>query len=209
MEDNSQKRLLQDLILIMLGCILYGCSMVFLAGIPTIPGNLMGVAAVCNTLFGWSTGLVNFILSVPTIIIGTFVLGRRMLVYTAISMAGISVMTDVCTSIAAVDAFGSTTMYLLYTVVAGCIMGIGSGFIMYVGGTLGGTTIFGRILVKKTPKISLGMWLTIMDVLIMAGGALALKDIRSFTFSVLFEIVCCKAIDVVLVLMKKVLPPRW
>ena len=196
----------QDLLIILLGCAIYGVSMVLLAGIPTIPGNLMGIAAVCNTLFGWSTGTVNLLLSIPTIALGTMILGKRMLAYTAVTMVGMSVMTDLFTALVPNVPSGSI---LLYTILAGCIMGMGCGLILYVGGTTGGTTILGRLLVRKTPRISLGLWLTVMDVCIMIGGAAALHNIRSLLYSVIFEIVCCKAIDVTLVLLGKVLPPRW
>ena len=125
-----EKTTVQDLLIILLGCAIYGISMVFLAGIPTIPGNLMGIAVVCNTLLGWQTGTVNLVLSIPTIALGTMILGKRMLAYTAVTMVGMSVMTDLFISLIPVVPSGSI---LFYTVLAGCIMGTGCGLILYVG----------------------------------------------------------------------------
>lgn len=201
-----ERNTLQDLVLILSGCALYAYSMVFLSGIPTLPGNLMGIAVVCNMLFGWSTGIMNVMMTIPTILLGTLILGKRMLIYTVMTMTGISMMTDLFAELVSVPSTGGI---FFHTVLAGCIMGIGCGMILYAGGTTGGTTILSRLLVKKTPRVSLGIWMTIMDVLILFGDAIALHDIRSFFYSVLFEAICCKTIDIMLFLLKKMIPERW
>lgn len=197
---------LLDLLLIALGCGFYGWSMVYLADIPTIPGNLMGIAAVCNVLFGWPAGVVNLVLSVPTLILGTVILGRRMLIYTVAAMTGLSVMTDLFALLFPYDGGGG---YLMLTVVSGVIMGVGCGLILYAGGTTGGTTILGRLLNRRFPGISLGNLLILMDGIILAGGAVALRNVASLCYSILFEVVCCKVIDLVCILLGRILPGRW
>ena len=205
-DKETKKDTIQDLFLIILGCVFYSWSMIYLAGIPTIPGNLMGIATVCNVLFDWPLGIVNMILSIPTLIIGTMVLGKRMLVYTAVTMTALSLITDLFLSLV---RYESTGHYLLITIFSACIMGFGCGLIMYAGGTTGGTTILGRLLIRKIPKISFGILLSIMDGIILLGGSIALHDITSLLYSIIFEIICCKMIDFVIALLSKIIPSRW
>lgn len=205
-QKEKIKNTLLDLLLILSGCVFYGWSMVYLAGLPTIPGNLMGIATVCNTLFGWPTGIINLILSVPTLIFGTIILGKRMLCYTAITMTALSLLTDLFLSLFTWDSGGN---YLFLTIFSASIMGFGCGLIMYAGATTGGTTIIGRLLNRKFPRVSVGSFLIFMDAVILVGGAIALQDAASLFYSLIFEIICCKIIDLVLFFLHKFLSPRW
>lgn len=192
--------------MILLGCILYGWSMVFLANISTIPGNLMGIAATCNILFGWPPGLVNIILSLPTLFIGTMIIGKKMLVYTTIAMIGMSGMTDLfVTRMSYLPTYGQ----LLPTLLAAIIMGIGCGLILFAGATTGGTTIIGRLILRKYDRLSLGNLLIIMDGIIIAVGAAATQNLSRFIYSIIFEITVCKTIDVILYLLRKIFPAAW
>lgn len=205
-QKETTKDTILDLLLIVSGCIFYGWSMIYLVNIPTIPGNLMGIASVCNSLFDWPVGMVNMILSVPTLMIGTVVLGKRMLAYTAFTMIGLSFITDLFTSFFQWEPGGN---YLLLTIISASIMGVGCGLILYAGGTTGGTTILGRLLNRKVPQIALGNLLIAMDGMILIGGAIVLHNIASLFYSIIFEIICCRMIDFVISLLCKFLPARW
>lgn len=195
-----------DLLLVSAGCMLYGWSMTYLAGIPTIPGNLMGIAAVCNRLYRLPMGAVNLALSVPTLIVGTLVLGKRMLAYTAVTMAGLSLCTDLFALVFPYEGGGND---LALTICSAMIMGCGCGLIMYAGGTTGGTTVLGRLLNRRLPRASLGNLLILMDGMILIGGAVVMRDMASLYYSVMFEVICCKTIDLVMILLRRILPPRW
>lgn len=206
----EQRRMLKDTVLDMLligwGCVFYGWSMTYLADIPTIPGNLMGIAAVCSQLYGWPTGAVNLILSAPTLLVGTLVLGKRMLVYTAVTMAGLSLSTDLFAMYA---PYAGSQNELALTIGSALIMGWGCGLVLYAGGTTGGTTVLGRLLNRKLTWIPLGNLLILMDGMILTGGAIVMGNMISLYYSIVFEVVCCKMIDFVLALLRRVLPPRW
>lgn len=196
----------KEVLVILTGCMLYAWSMVLIHEISTIPGNLMGIAVISNNLFGWPTGLVNTIISIPTIIAGTLVIGKKMLCYTMAAIAGTSVFID---WLVPVFSYTPDNGPLVPTILGALIMGVGCGMIFFVGGTTGGTTILGRLILLRFPKMELGNLLILMDGVIITAGAVIMRDWQSFFYSVLFEIVVCKTVDAVLFVLRKCFLRRW
>ena len=81
------KQTLLELAYILGGCVLYSLSMVwFLDPAQIIPGSVTGIAVVVKALFGIPIGALNLIINVPLVLIAVFFLGRKLLVYTAITV---------------------------------------------------------------------------------------------------------------------------
>ena len=85
---------IREILMILAGCIPYAWSFVVIHNISTIPGSIVGVATICNRLLGTSIGVLNVILNIPLMIAGTWLLGRKMLLYTGIALVGTSALID-------------------------------------------------------------------------------------------------------------------
>ncbi|HIX66779.1 MAG TPA: YitT family protein [Candidatus Anaerostipes excrementavium] len=179
---------------IVIGCFLYALSVVlFIDPAQIIPGSVTGIGVVVKALTGFPIGTLSIIINVPLVIIGTIILGKRLLIYTGITVLLSSLMIDWLTFL---KPF--TEDLLLASVFGGVIMGIGLGMILDAGGTTGGTTVVGRLVLKKFPHIPMGTILLIGDFIIITVGSLLLKDWDLLLYSIIDLYICVVALDKVM-----------
>ena len=80
---------------IVIGSILYALSVVwFIDPVHIIPGSITGIGVVLKAVLGFPIGQLNFIINVPLVIIGTIVLGKRLLIYTGLTVFLTSLLMD-------------------------------------------------------------------------------------------------------------------
>lgn len=183
-----------SLIELFFGCLIYSLSVVlFIDPVKIIPGSVTGIGVVVKVLTGFPIGALNFIINVPLVIIGTIILGKRLLVYTGLTVLLTSVMMDYF-----VFLKPFTEDVLLASVFGGVVMGIGLGMIMDAGGTTGGTTVVGRLVNKKKPDMPMGDILMIGDFIIIVCGSLLLKDWDLMLYSIIDLYICVVLINWVL-----------
>lgn len=179
------------IIKIIAGCFLYSLSVVlFLDPMRIIPGSITGIGVVVKAVTGFPIGRLNVIINIPLVIIGTVVLGKRLLIYTGMTVFLTSVIMD---GLSFLRPF--TTDLLLASVFGGVIMGIGLGLILDGGGTTGGTTIVGRVFYKFHPSIPLGEILMAGDFVIIVCGSVVLRDWDLMLYSLLDLYVCTVFLD--------------
>ena len=179
---------------IVIGCFLYALSVVlFIDPAQIIPGSVTGIGVVVKALTGFPIGTLSIIINVPLVIIGTIILGKRLLIYTGITVLLSSLMIDWLTFL---KPF--TEDLLLASVFGGVIMGIGLGMILDAGGTTGGTTVVGRLVLKKFQHIPMGTILLIGDFIIITVGSLLLKDWDLLLYSIIDLYICVVALDKVM-----------
>ena len=191
----------REVLLILIGCVPYAWSLVMIDNISTIPGSVLGISVICNTLFGTRIGLLNILVNVPLMVIGTFFLGRKVLVYTIIALAGTSYLIDLWVPVFAIYF---TMNPLILTFGGAVLMGIGSGLILRSGASLAGTTILGKLLMLKWRGMKLGNLLILLDGIIICCGALLLHDGKPLLYSAFYTVVCMKVIDWILYV-----SPKW
>lgn len=133
-------------------------------------------------------------------------MGRKLLIYTVIAMTGTSALIDWWVPI---FSYTPTNGPLIPTILSGLVMGVGCGMMIYAGATTGGTTILGRLLLLKFPHMKLGNLLIMMDGVIIAVGAVAMRDWQGFVYSIIFEVVVCKTMDASLYSLRKCFSDRW
>ncbi|MGN0357552.1 MAG: YitT family protein [Blautia sp.] len=179
---------------IIIGCFIYAISVVwFIDPVHIIPGSVTGIGVVVKAVTGFPIGGLNFIINIPLVIIGTIVLGKRLLIYTGLSVFLTSVMID---GLAFLQPF--TSDYMLASVFGGVVMGVGLGLIIDGGGTTGGTSLVGRLISRKMPHLPMGTILLVGDFIIITAGTIVLKDWDLFLYSVIDLYICVVAIDMVL-----------
>ncbi|WP_261301554.1 YitT family protein [Paenibacillus andongensis] len=106
-------------------------------------GGITGVSLLLKYMFGWETGITNFLLNLPLFFIGWKVLGRRSFAYTVFATLMFSLFVYVFRNIHFV-----MNDLLLASLYAGVTVGVGLGIVFRFGGTSGGTDILAQVLKK-------------------------------------------------------------
>lgn len=179
---------------IIIGCVLYSLSVVwFIDPVHIIPGSVTGIGVVVKALSGFPIGMLNLIINIPLVIVGTVILGKRLLVYTGLTVLLNSLMMD---GLAFMKPF--TDDVLLASVFGGVVMGIGLGLILDGGGSTGGTTVVGKIISKYRPNIPVGNILMAGDFIIIMVGSFFLKDWDLLLYSLIDLYICVVVINLVM-----------
>ena len=184
----------KELAILAAGCILYVVSTILINPVDIVPGSVLGVSVVAHDLLGVSIGTVNLVCNVPIMVFCTMCFGRKILIYTVLIIVSTSGLIDWW-----LPLFPAVLVQhgLLLAILGGILMGIGAGLLMRAGGTMGGTTAIGRILEKRNPKLNMGNALFIMDTAIIVAGSVLLKSFTGLLYSVVYTLVCSKAIGII------------
>lgn len=182
----------KDLAMITVGSLLYALALTFLI-IPNnlADGGLAGASVILHYVFGWSPGIVNFILASAAIVIGYRVLPKRNTWLTIITTPLISFfiyMTEID-----IEPLGDP---LVSAIFAGFFGGIGTGMIFRTGGSMGGTSIIARMF-----HHTLGWELTrtnfVLDTIIVTSGLLVIGPLNTM-YTIISLFVAKKATDIVM-----------
>lgn len=221
-EKIFSKQWFKSYALIVFGTLLFVIAdVIFAMPYHLAPGGVYGFANVLTALTG--TPLTVFLISmeVPLLIIGSIILGPKFGVKTIVSIVlgwvfthfietywGYEPLVHVGEFLTAaqnlpLDALQITNEaryfipdYLLNTLIAGLLYGIGIGMIFKSGATSGGSDIISMI-INKYSGISLGTLVIIVDSLIALSTMLITPDLRLPAYSVLLIIIEGKIIDIV------------
>ncbi|WP_329887547.1 YitT family protein [Pseudoramibacter faecis] len=185
---------LKNIFKIMIGCFIYSLSVVlFIDPAHIIPGSVTGIGVVVKALTGFPIGMLNLIVNIPLVIWATVILGKRILIYTGLTVLLNSLMMD---GLAFLPAF--TNNVLLASIFGGVVMGVGLGMLLDAGGSTGGTTIIGHIVNHKRPDIPMGNILMVGDFIIITIGSFFLKDWDLLLYSLIDLYVCVVVINLVM-----------
>jgi uncharacterized membrane-anchored protein YitT (DUF2179 family) len=116
-------------------------------------GGVSGVSIIVNHFTGWPIGVIYLVLNIPLLILGYFSLGRwRFLTRTLVGVLVFSLSVDffIANLPLWLASYPVTDDVLLNAIYGGIVGGIGAGLLYRSGGTLGGTSIVGRILQQRT-----------------------------------------------------------
>jgi len=138
------KRKAIDLLVISLGAFIFALAInVFVIPTDLGEGGVTGVTIILYYLYGWSPGLLSFILNGLLLIVGYKFLSKQTVRYTIVAVVLISVFLHL-TRNWSIDS----NEIIVNTIFAGLLGGIGIGLIIRVGGTSAGTTILASITKK-------------------------------------------------------------
>ena len=115
-------------------------------------GGITGVGIIINHFITLPVGMIFLVLNIPLIIVGFFQLGRwRFLISTVTAVLIFSIAVDLLNLYlpGSAERWPVTDDFLLASIYAGVLFGIGTGVIYRAGGTIGGTSIPARILYER------------------------------------------------------------
>ena len=155
------------------------------------PGGLTGVATILNFLFHWPVGTVSLLLNIPLFIIGYRAMGRIFAFRSLIATILFSILIDI------LPIRPVSTDPLLGTLFGGVVLGAGLGLILRGGATTGGSDMVARMVHRRLPFISVGMFLFAVDCLVVLGAAVAIGTEQAL-YAFINIYVCSKVIDTVM-----------
>lgn len=191
-DKNRRKELFTAYGQILLGCIIGGAAYpMFLVPNNIAPGGLTGAATVLNYLVDVPVGLTSMLMNIPLFIIGYKAMGRVFVLRSLIATVLFSMAIDM------IHVPPVTMDPLLGTLYGGVLLGIGLGLILRAGATTGGTDMAARMVHKRLPFLSVGMFLFLIDccVVILAGLCVGLNE---GLYAMIAIFVSSKLIDMVM-----------
>lgn len=151
--------------IIVIGALLLACGFnLFLIPHQMLSGGISGVSMIIGYWSGMDIALLYFILNLPLIVWGWFVIGKWFIFYSILSVLFTTWFLELIPVRAVADD------PLLSAVFGGVVVGIGTGISLRFGGSTGGFDILGSIL-TRTRDFPLGTVLSALNgVVVLALG---------------------------------------
>lgn len=147
----------------------------FLVPHEILSSGVSGIAILLGLITPFDTGLLNFILNLPLLVLGYFKLGKQITMNTLVCVISLSVFLYF------LPAESITDNILLSSIFGGIIGGIGIGVILKYSGTSGGMDIIAMIISRKS-NIRVGLLLTGMNgLIVLISGAVFNWEIALYT----------------------------
>ncbi|MDQ0177207.1 YitT family protein [Bacillus chungangensis] len=184
------KKTVRDIFLIIIGSFIFAIGIHYFA-IPNrlSEGGIIGLTVIAYYLFGWSPGIVNFVLNGVLLIIGFKFFNKRTIVYTIVSIIASSFFLLMTENIG-MDLSSDTLLAALF---AGLFVGIGIGLIFRAGGTSGGSAILAR-LAHQYLGWSIGKGMLIIDIVVVVGSVFIIGQEKAM-YTLIAVYVGAKTID--------------
>ncbi|SES10887.1 YitT family protein [Psychrobacillus sp. OK032] len=152
----------------------------FLVPHGILSSGISGIAILLGIISPFDTGLLNFVLNLPLLILGYFKLGKKITINTLICVISLSLFLYF------IPAESITNNMLLSSIFGGIISGVGVGLIMKYSGTSGGLDII-AIIVSRSSNISVGLLLTGMNgIIVLISGAVFNWEIALYTLLAIY-----------------------
>jgi uncharacterized membrane-anchored protein YitT (DUF2179 family) len=172
-----------------------------------VSGGVTGLSLLLHYLVpSLSVALIYAVANVPLFLSGWFFVSRRFFLY---SIVGTLLFSS---AVAWVDVSVPVHDKLLAAILAGIIMGAGSGIILKSLGSAGGTDILSVILLQRF-SIRLGTTRLIFNISVLAGSAL-LFSLEDALYTLIYLYVSAKIVDLVVTGLSQrkaifIISPQW
>lgn len=167
--------LMKNLVVVLGSLIVAFAFNCFLVPHEILSSGISGLAILLGILTPFDTGIYNFLLNVPLLILGYFKLGRTITINTLVCVASLSLFLFLIPAVAITDNM------LLSTVFGGGIGGLGVGLILKFAGTSGGLDII-AIIIARASSFSVGLLLTGMNgIIVLISGFVFDWEIALYT----------------------------
>lgn len=189
---HNEKISILDLLMITLGCALYGLGLVSI----NIANNLAegGVTGITLILRYWlhiNPAFSTIAINIPLIAIGYRFLGKKALVYTIYGTLALSFWIWFWQKV--YIPINIHHDLFIAGILAGIFGGIGSGIVYKFGGTTGGTDVVARIL-EKQQGIQMGKTLLALDAIVLT-LSLSYLDLRQMMYTLLASFVFSQLVN--------------
>ncbi len=184
-----------DILIIAVASVLYSIGVnMFTSPNNIAPGGVTGIAIIVSSLVPVSVGTIYAGINLPLVILGFFLLNKRTMIKTLISVVIITIMTDyVLKDLPAYLAEQGNG--ILAAIFGGLLMGLGIGLTYMREATTGGTDIINKIINRFRPTLKLGQIQLITDGIIVAAGFCVYRDLNIVMYTLISLFVTSKVVD--------------
>lgn len=184
----------KDLLLLLLGSCVYACGFrMFVEPYGIIMGGATGLGTVFGVFFGLPIGLIVLLVNLPLLLFSVIRWGKRSVLRTLPGIFLSSLMIDVMSFVPAI-----ATDRLIAAVFGGAVTGLGIGMMLWRGYTTGGSDLAGSLLHDALPRISLSVWVFVLDIAVIIAGAVVLAEFELLFYSAVVSLVFSFVLDRVL-----------
>lgn len=195
MKIKSTADFIKDIVADIIGSAIFAVGVtVFTTPNEIAPGGVTGIATVLHSVTGIQMGTLTFLLNIPLILLGLFVIGKSFTISTFRTLFILSVITNISESFLPIY----TENTLVASIFGGAAIGIGMGIIFLRGSTTGGTDILGRVLLRYFQHIPLGKILLAIDFAIVAFAGFYYGTLDAALYALVSVYVTERAMDSVL-----------
>lgn len=187
-------KFLKKYLIIAVGSFLFAISVnLFMLPFKIVSGGLSGIATIFYYLFKISTGITVGILDL-------------VILFFALKSLGKSFVLDSMVAIILIPFFLSFTEHLppltndifIGSVFGGVLLGIGIGLAFSQGGTTGGVDILSRMSQKKYPHLSIGILMTILDLVIIGLSVVTIGNLNLAFYGIISLVISTTVIDAII-----------
>ena len=191
------RRWIIDILVMILAAAIYSLGVHFFISPNDIaPGGVTGIAIILTKFWGISVGTLIFLLNIPLIIAGFILLNKTTMIKTMISVAMITVFTNLAEMFVPVyDASGGNGV--VAAIFGGAAMGIGLGLGYNRESTSGGTDILTKIIGKYHTDFKLGAIQAVLDCVVVAAGFAVFGNVNNVLFAAIAIFVQSKLTDTI------------
>ncbi|CAM3108378.1 Uncharacterized membrane-anchored protein YitT, contains DUF161 and DUF2179 domains [Lactobacillus bombicola] len=194
--SKFNKHNLLELLMIMLGCAIYGISLDMISAPNNLTdGGISGISLLLRHFWGINMGLSSLLLNIPLIILGYRYMGKRLLAYTIWGTLWLSFFLWFWRLVPIISQLNLEHDLFLSSIMAGTLSGIGLGLVFRYNGTSGGADIIARIL-QMNYGISSGKVLLICDALVLL-ASLSYLDIKHIMYTLVASFILSRVMDAV------------
>lgn len=193
--ENKKLNIFTQYAAILIGCFIMAFGYAFFCVPAKIaPGGISGIATVLFYFTGMPPGIMTLILSIPIFLFSIKILGLKFGIKTVVATFSFSFFIDSITAI-----FHSFTGDIfIASIFGGVMIGIGLGIVFRSGASTGGTDLIAAMAKKYVPWISLGVWMLMIDSLVVLIAGITFKSLNVMLYSVVTIFVTNKMIDFIL-----------
>ncbi len=160
-----------------------------------VMGGFTGLSQTINRLFpAVPVGVLIVVMNIPLFIIGIKLEGIKLLFTSIFAMVTSSVFIDVIPLFITFKPIDDT---FLVSVFGGVLVGVGSGLMLLVGATTGGTELAARLLKYRFRHISIGRLCLIIDLSVIVLYTIVFKDIKNALYAAVAMYISMVAMDAV------------
>lgn len=191
------RRWIIDILVMILAAAIYSLGIhIFISPNDIAPGGVTGIAIILTKFWGISVGTLIFLLNIPLIIAGFILLNKTTMIKTMISVAMITVFTNLAEMFVPVyNASGGNGV--VAAIFGGAAMGIGLGLGYNRESTSGGTDILTKIIGKYHTDFKLGAIQAVLDCVVVAAGFAVFGNVNNVLFAAIAIFVQSKLTDTI------------
>lgn len=196
MKKGKRKRTFIDIIMIIVGSVLFSVS-VNMFSVPNgiVQGGLTGVSIMLNRLFPViPVGTAIFMMNIPLFTAGYLKIGKSFILKTVAATFIFSAVIDLGELF--IPAYSGDP--LLAALFCGVFSGSGLALVLISGATTGGSEIIAMLVRRKAPNVSIGRMILIVDLVIIAASYFVYRNIESIMYAAVALFVSSKMIDFII-----------